>query len=133
MVFDCTGFIILLYLVSYSCGFSVSPRFFKWFLDSTFFVFLFCHIGWSALWLSQTVLVFKLAHNVLQLQEVGDFEALNCLPPQNLIRSTKLYLTTEPPISCRCCYGLVFLSLLSTKFNFIKRRYCSKVKFVSMC
>jgi len=43
--------------------------------------------------------------NVLQLQEVGDFEALNCLPAQNLIPSTtcpdssgKLHLTTEPPI-----------------------------------
>jgi len=36
--------------------------------------------------------------NGLQLQEVGDFEALNCLPPQNLIRSTKLHLTTESPI-----------------------------------
>jgi len=35
-------------------------------------------------------------HNVLQLQEVGDFEAQNFLPPQNLIRSTKLHLTTEP-------------------------------------
>ena len=50
------------------------------------------------------------AHNVLQLQEVGDFEALNSLPPQNLIRSTKLYLTTEPPIFCRCCYSQWFLS-----------------------
>ncbi len=43
--------------------------------------------------------------NVLQLQEVGDFEAQNFLPPLNLIRSTKLHLTTEPPISCRCCYS----------------------------
>ena len=50
----------------------------------------------------------KVAHNGLQLQEVGDFEALNCLPPLNLIRSTKLHLTTEPPIFCRCCYLLVF-------------------------
>jgi hypothetical protein len=41
--------------------------------------------------------------DVLQLQEVGDFGDENCLPPQNLIRSTKLHLTTEPPISCRCC------------------------------
>jgi hypothetical protein len=43
--------------------------------------------------------------NVLQLQEVGDFEAQNCLPPLYLIRSTKLQLTTEPPISSRCCYA----------------------------
>jgi len=28
--------------------------------------------------------------SVLQLGEVADFEALNFLPPQNLIRSTKL-------------------------------------------
>jgi len=53
------------------------------------------------------------AHNGLQLQEVGDFEAQNCLPPQNLIRSTKLHLTTEPPISCRCCYRLAFFSVCS--------------------
>jgi len=46
--------------------------------------------------------------NGLQLQEVGDFGDENCLSALNLIRSTKLYLTTEPPISCRCCYGLVF-------------------------
>ena len=45
----------------------------------------------------------------LQLQEVGDFEAQNCLPPMNLIRSTKLHLTTEPPIYCRCCQRVVVL------------------------
>jgi hypothetical protein len=53
---------------------------------------------------------FKLAHNVWQLQEVGDFGAQNCLPPLNLKRSTNAHLTTEPPISCRCFYR-VFLSL----------------------
>jgi hypothetical protein len=47
----------------------------------------------------------KMSHNGLQLQEVGDFGDENCLPPLNLIRSTKLHLTTELPISCRCCYG----------------------------
>jgi len=31
----------------------------------------------------------------------------NCLPPLNLIRSTELHLTTEPLISCRCCYVFV--------------------------
>jgi hypothetical protein len=37
------------------------------FVDSGlhFFPFVFSHFGWSALWLSQTVLVFKLAHNLL--------------------------------------------------------------------
>ena len=57
-----------------------------------------------------------IADNGLQLQEVGDFEAQNCLPTLNLIRSTKLQLTTEPPISCRCCYGLVFFPFANLKF-----------------
>ena len=39
--------------------------------------------------------------NVLQLEEVGDFEARNYLPALDLIRSTKLHLITEPPISFR--------------------------------
>jgi hypothetical protein len=47
-----------------------------------------------------------LAGNGWQLQEVGDFVDENCLPAMNLIRSTKLHVTTEPPISCRCCYQL---------------------------
>jgi len=33
--------------------------------------------------------------NVLALGEEADFEALNRQPPLNLIRSTKLYLSTE--------------------------------------
>ena len=45
----------------------------------------------------------KTEYNGWQLQEVGVFEAQNCLPALNLTRSTKLHLTTEPPISCRCC------------------------------
>jgi len=44
----------------------------------------------------------------------ADFGAQNCLPPLNLIRSTKLHLTTEPPISCRCCYKLPFQFSLFT-------------------
>jgi len=39
----------------------------------------------------------------LQLQEVGDFGDENCLPALNLMRSTKVYLTTKPPTSFRCC------------------------------
>jgi len=49
------------------------------------------------------VSVFKLVHNGLQLQEVGDFEALNCLPALNLIRSTKLHLSTEPAFLPNAC------------------------------
>jgi len=47
--------------------------------------------------------VFYNDRYVLQLQEVGDFGDENCLPPLNLIQSTKLHLTTEAPISCKCC------------------------------
>ena len=48
-------------------------------------------------------------YNGFRLQEVGDFGDENCLPPLNLIRSIKLNLTTKPPISFRCCYGLVLI------------------------
>ncbi len=57
--------------------------------------------------------------NGLQIQEVGDFEALNCIPAQNLIRSLQIHLTTEPPISCSCYFGLFF--------------YCSSKKSSSTC
>src|SRR5690554_285829 len=71
----------------------------------------------------------SVATNGLQLQEVGDFGALNCLPPLNLIRSTKLHLTTEPPISCRCCYSQFFFSfrvnLSSSSFPFFPHQFVS--------
>jgi len=59
---------------------------------------------------------------VLALGEEADFEALNCLPAQNLIPcptapfrpgSSKLHLTTEPPIFCRCCYAFALFIMLS--------------------
>jgi len=43
------------------------------------------------------------AHNGLQLPEGGDFEALHCQPSRNFDRSTKLDLSTEPPLLGRCC------------------------------
>jgi len=45
----------------------------------------------------------SLACNVLPLAAVGDFGALHCQPSTNFDRSTKLDLTTEPPILGRCC------------------------------
>ena len=45
----------------------------------------------------------SLATNVSQLPEGGDFEALHCQPSTNFDRSTKLDLTTEPPLLGRCC------------------------------
>ena len=41
--------------------------------------------------------------NGLQLPEGGDFEAPHCQPSTNFDRSTKLDLTTEPPLLGRCC------------------------------
>ena len=41
--------------------------------------------------------------------------AQNCLPPLNLIRSTKYDLSTEWSLSCRCCYKL-FLFLVAPCF-----------------
>ena len=54
--------------------------------------------------------------NDLQLPEVGDFEALHCQSSRNFGSSTKLDLTTEPPLLGRCCWWLVFyLFVLSCK------------------
>jgi len=49
------------------------------------------------------LVVIKIAGNVLQLPEGGDFEALHWLPSRNPDRSTKPDLTTEPPLLGRCC------------------------------
>jgi hypothetical protein len=52
------------------------------------------------------VVALKLTANGLALGEEADFEALNCLPALNLIRSTKLQLTTEPAFLPNACYAL---------------------------
>jgi len=44
-----------------------------------------------------------MAHNGFGLGEGGDYEAQNCLPPLNLIRSTNVQLTTEPPLLPNRC------------------------------
>jgi len=45
-----------------------------------------------------------LGDNILQLQEVGDFEALDCQSSTNFDRSTALDLTTSAPIAANGCY-----------------------------
>jgi hypothetical protein len=52
--------------------------------------------------------------NGLALGEEADFEALNCLPALNLIRSTKLHLSTEPAFLPNACYrfGVLFRPLV---------------------
>ena len=49
-----------------------------------------------------------MAYNVLPLPECHDFEALHGQPSTNFDRSTKLDLTTEPPLFGRCCWQLGF-------------------------
>ena len=56
------------------------------------------------------VCLSKLACNVLALGEEADFEALNFLPALNLIRSTKLHLSTEPAFLPNACYRFGVLS-----------------------
>jgi len=62
-------------------------------------------------------LYFEFVHNGLQLPEGGDFEALHCQPSTNFDRSTKLDLTTEPPLLGRCCYRLDFYSIYHWVFQ----------------
>jgi hypothetical protein len=86
-----------------------------------------CSLGLRA-YCSELYTVFHLLHSIQRTVDTRDsrhtrFAAIrswrfpclpagrgdeNCLPPLSLIRSTKLHLTTEPPISCRCCYAQCF-------------------------
>lgn len=83
-----------------SCGSAKKLNLFS-FIVISFFIFKPFSQSFSV-----SLSFLRLVGNVLQLQEVGDFEALNCLPALHLIRSTELHLTTEPPISYRCCVRL---------------------------
>jgi hypothetical protein len=47
--------------------------------------------------------VVEIAPFVLQLQEVGDFEAQNCLYAPNFINCTTDYICTSAAIFFRCC------------------------------
>ena len=54
----------------------------------------------------------KIAYNVLALGEEAVFEALNCLPALNLIRSTNLHLSTEPAFLPNACYMPFFIVII---------------------
>src|SRR5690554_1804041 len=51
------------------------------------------------------VILIAISYNGPQLPEGGDFEALHFQLSRNCDRSTKLDLTTEPPLLSRCCYS----------------------------
>jgi hypothetical protein len=66
--------------------------------------------GLSVFWKSGKIslstvilLVGPMRTNVWALGEEADFEAQNFLPAQNLIRSTKLHLSTEPAFLLNAC------------------------------
>jgi len=52
--------------------------------------------------------IFKLSDNVLQLTEVGDYEAQNLKQPQMIIQNNTFQFTTKPSILVRCCYTLIY-------------------------
>jgi len=62
-----------------------------------------CAVGISSVILCLVCLSFSIGYNGWQLPEGGDFEALHCQPSINFDRSTKLELTTEPPLLGSCC------------------------------
>jgi hypothetical protein len=60
---------------------------------------------------------------VLALGEEADLEALNFVSALNLIRSTKLHLSTEPAFLPNACYTVVllsFVSLVNSSIQFFK-------------
>jgi len=75
---------------------------------------------------------FRVRHNVLQLPEGGDFGALHCQPSRNFDRSTKLDLTTEPPLLGRCCYAfaLLFLCFYFAYFSLLFLRSRTTLKLL---
>src|SRR5690606_19357953 len=76
-------------------------------------------ITFSIFWSSDSIIgsCENIAYNVLALGEEADFEALNCLPALNLIRSTKLQLSTEPAFLPNACYKPFFV---------LSSRYCCR-------
>jgi hypothetical protein len=46
---------------------------------------------------------FKIVVKVVVPGGQLDFEGQNYLPEQKLKQSIQLHLTSEPPISCKCC------------------------------
>jgi hypothetical protein len=58
-----------------------------------------------------------IAHNVMQLTEVGDYEAQNFKQAQIMIRSNTFQFATNPPILVRCCYVSVFFFIFCALAN----------------
>ena len=73
---------------------------------------------------------YMLTGNGFGLGEGGDFEALHCQPSRNFDRSTKLDLTTKPPLLGRCCYELGFYIVFALSMVF-STLSMSEISFMS--
>ena len=52
-----------------------------------------------------------MTHNVLQIGEEADFEALNCQPSTKVVTRQNVQLTTTPAIEPNACYAFALLFL----------------------
>lgn len=78
--------------------------------------------GYKIYYVSRLYLsVRSIAHNVLQLGEVADFEKQRFDLAQMFIRNPKLDLSTEPAILPNCCYLLV--RFITTKLELERKRF----------
>jgi hypothetical protein len=50
-----------------------------------------------------------MAANGWQIAEGGEYEALNLIKSQMMIRSTTVDISTKPPLLAMCCYTLPLL------------------------
>jgi hypothetical protein len=55
--------------------------------------------------------LFKMAHNILQILEGGDFEAQKLKLTQMFNRSKNVHITTKTPLLGMCCYALFFMGI----------------------
>src|SRR5690606_17135015 len=67
------------------------------------------------------ICLFSLAHNVLPLAAVGDFEALHCQPSTNVDRSTALHLTTSAPIATNGCVCPAYAGHTPKAFQIVQK------------
>jgi hypothetical protein len=89
------GLSVGLLAVPFQYGLYVFGHLSKWFV----FVLMFKFWSVYRLWNGRPTI----GYNGLALGEEADFEAQNCLPALNLIRSTKLHLSTEPAFLPNAC------------------------------
>ena len=61
--------------------------------------------------------------NGLQIAEGGEYEALNLIKPQMMIRINTVQFTTTPPLLAMCCYTLFVLIFCAVENHLIINLY----------